>query len=51
MKIAPMTGGGTGRKAIDPGLAAMQERLAGAKKNKPMKKPKARAKTVMDGQQ
>jgi hypothetical protein len=32
----------------DPGMAAMQKRLAGAKKNKPMKVPGPRAKTQAD---
>ena len=32
----------------DPGMAAMQKRLAGAKTNKMMKPPKMRPKTAMD---
>ena len=41
-----MTGGGTNKplKSSD-GLAALQQRLSGAKQNKPMKKPMSRMRT------
>lgn len=52
-KTIPMTGGGSRKpanfsKTQSDGLAALAQRLSGAKKNKPMKKPKVRKMTEMD---
>jgi len=52
-KTIPMMGGGNRKPAsfspmASDGLAALAARLSGAKKNKPLRKPKVRQKTEMD---